>query len=132
MYVFSTQEIGLPVPLPAVIAVRICAPEVHRFGEEHAIMVEIGARAPLGHEQRIVVHAEQRLHHLEVAAREQRPVDQACVLEPVRAAPAAIVGVEPGARLPPRPREYGAVELDRERAASGTRRDETLQRVAAG
>jgi hypothetical protein len=117
---------SLAAAIPAVIVVGVRAEEVHRFGEESALVLEVPPRPLHRQRQRRLVHAEQRTHHLEVAAGEQRPVGQAGVLEPVRTAPIAEIGVVTWAIDV----EDRAVELDGRAAPPRTGEHEPLQSVA--
>ncbi len=80
-------------PPPAPIPVMVGSPKRHGFREKRALVVEVNLRSDFRQRHQIHIHTKHWPHHVKVAGRHHRPVRQTRILEPIAAAPAAIVRV---------------------------------------
>mmetsp|Transcript_2682 Transcript_2682/g.6251 ORF Transcript_2682/g.6251 Transcript_2682/m.6251 type:complete len:305 (-) Transcript_2682:736-1650(-) len=96
-------------PVTPIPGVGHRAPEVHHLRKRRSRVPVPPRSALLVHRHRARVHAEERRHEVEVAARQHAPVQQPRVLPPIHASPGPEVIVEPVSA----DCEQVAVELDR-------------------
>ena len=121
---------ALFVGRPAVGVAEDITPEIDALRDEGTVVTEValGAVAAQGHEL-FAVHAEERLHQVEVPGCTHAGVGETRILPPVSGPPTSIVGP---ARLPlVGDGEDGTVEFNGVSAPSGTGVDEALQGVAS-
>jgi hypothetical protein len=114
-------QVRLALLRPAVVVLKVAAPEIHGFGEEGTVTAAECAAAFGGQRQGLAIHPEIREHEIEVSGQQHRPIRQAGVLMPVPRSPAAVIRIVGHAVKIPIHGEQRAVEFDWLRAPRSPR-----------